>query len=240
MDLSLDQRIAFDRLTALGFETELTGGGCTCLSRYFEDGTHIWATESGGLHLPDADGWIVNAYPADFDGDYENLPYQNSGQGLIELVHSALSAEYHLWLAANPALPKVAAEELIHETLTDEQRRWVSDFILRWEAEEQKGETVPQWRAEFPDFPAADLPELPEGFTDTSWHNDACPSFESEELKVKVWTEYADPKNRELGPDAPRFIVSPVTDDGLGDDLFAADNWPEVSGFLSGLKAGRG
>ena len=30
---------------------------------------------------------------------------------------------------------------------------------------------------EFPDFPVADYPTLPEGFADSSWHNDACPSM---------------------------------------------------------------
>jgi hypothetical protein len=33
------------------------------------------------------------------------------------------------------------------------------------------------YQTEFPHFPAADMPAIPEGFADTSWHNIASPSF---------------------------------------------------------------
>lgn len=45
----------------------------------------------------------------------------------------ALSNELERWCASQ-ALPYLSAEELIHENLTDTQRRWVSNFILRWDA----------------------------------------------------------------------------------------------------------
>ena len=46
-----------------------------------------------------------------------------------------LTEEYQAHLTVCK-LPQVSAEELLHETLTDHQRRWVSTFIRRWEAVE--------------------------------------------------------------------------------------------------------
>lgn len=34
-----------------------------------------------------------------------------------------------------------------------------------------------RYQVEFPDFPAADMPAVPEGWTDESWGNEGCPSF---------------------------------------------------------------
>lgn len=45
----------------------------------------------------------------------------------------ALVREYERFLAKH-GLPRMSAEELIHERLTPGQRRWVSDFIVRWDA----------------------------------------------------------------------------------------------------------
>jgi hypothetical protein len=52
---------------------------------------------------------------------------------------------------------------------------------------------------EFPDFPAADVPAVlqGEGWTDNSWHNDACPFFMHEASGVGVWCGYAGPEFRE-------------------------------------------
>jgi hypothetical protein len=46
-----------------------------------------------------------------------------------------LTEEYQAHLTVHK-LPQVSAEELIFENLTDDQRRWVSTFIRRWEAVE--------------------------------------------------------------------------------------------------------
>lgn len=48
---------------------------------------------------------------------------------------------------------------------------------------------------EFPDFDC-DLPEI-EGFIDTSWHNDVCPSLTDETNRLILWCDYADPAKRE-------------------------------------------
>lgn len=47
-------------------------------------------------------------------------------------AEEAMSAEYVAWIKEQN-LPDVCAEELILEDLTSDQRRWVGDFILRWE-----------------------------------------------------------------------------------------------------------
>lgn len=72
---------------------------------------------------------------------------------------------------------------------------------------------------EFPDFPVADMPALPEGWIDTSYHNDACPSYTSPD-GVVIWIDYADPAQREF-PGQARFTVTYLDADGchLVDDI---------------------
>lgn len=61
---------------------------------------------------------------------------------------------------------------------------------------------------EFPDFPATDVPNLPAeyDFVDTSWHNDACPSFTSDKLGLTLFIDFADASQREH-PEAPRYSL---------------------------------
>lgn len=59
--------------------------------------------------------------------------------------------------------------------------------------------THPLMAKEFPDFDQATLPTIPAGFEDTSWHNDACPSFQHEGLGLHLFIDYADPDDREMG-----------------------------------------
>lgn len=80
------------------------------------------------------------------------------------------------------------------------------------------------YRTEFPDFPESDMPALPEGFSDTSWHNDACPSYESPSFRIMI--DYADPTQRALGTGS-RFIVM-ETDDESGNAVLETDDWSEV------------
>jgi hypothetical protein len=44
-----------------------------------------------------------------------------------------LCDEYNAWLTAQ-GLPEMSADELLHEDITKEQRRYVSAFYDRWEA----------------------------------------------------------------------------------------------------------
>lgn len=58
---------------------------------------------------------------------------RNAGVSSSEAEERALVREYERFLAKH-RLPRMSAEELIHERLTPGQRRWVSDFIMRWDA----------------------------------------------------------------------------------------------------------
>lgn len=43
-----------------------------------------------------------------------------------------LCDEYQKWCEAQ-GLPLYSADELLHEDITPDQRKWLSDFCLRWE-----------------------------------------------------------------------------------------------------------
>jgi hypothetical protein len=98
---------------------------------------------------------------------------------------------------------------------------------------------VPHFHMEFEDFPVADMPALPEGFEDHSWHNDMCPSFEHPGRGLQIWVDYLDRELREF-PESPRFAVFFTRGgaDNIGErisdtDVFSAEEWPEVETWLA-------
>lgn len=83
---------------------------------------------------------------------------------------------------------------------------------------------------EFPDFPVADLPAIPAGFVDSSWHNDSCPSFTDEARRLMVYVDYADKEKREE-PSAPRFSLRRLDAEGCVTDepsVIDTDDWNAV------------
>lgn len=75
------------------------------------------------------------------------------------------------------------------------------------------------YRREFPDYDGA-LPDI-RSMQDTSWHNDACPSFAGHGFKL--WCDYRDPAKREF-PGRKRFLLCDAEDDSIiteSDDVFA-------------------
>ncbi len=63
------------------------------------------------------------------------------------------------------------------------------------------------YRTEFPNFDY-DIPQLPEGFVDVSWHNNVSPSFErklTDGHSITLWVDYADESRRECG--GSQFLV---------------------------------
>lgn len=95
---------------------------------------------------------------------------------------------------------------------------------------------IQQFQMEFDDYPVEDMPTMPEGFEDHSWHNDVCPSFEHPGRGIRVWTDYRDPGLREF-PEGSRFGVHFTSGaphyETLDDSYaFEADEWSEVEAFL--------
>ena len=62
------------------------------------------------------------------------------------------------------------------------------------------------YKDEFPDYD--DTLSLPEGWTDISWHNDACPSFVRKfgDVEYRIFCDYVDPERREMHG-AMRFVI---------------------------------
>jgi hypothetical protein len=87
----------------------------------------------------------------------------------------------------------------------------------------------------FPDFPIEDMPQFPEGFVDSSWHNDTCPSFTDSVLRVLVYVDYVDVDLRERF-NGKRFAVLRLDEEGtIADctaDCFESDDWTDVQAEL--------
>jgi hypothetical protein len=74
-----------------------------------------------------------------------------------------------------------------------------------------------------------DTLSLPEGWTDTSWHNDICPSFERVygDTTFRLWCDFKDPERRELG--GQRFTVCTyLNEDELKEDIGQFDTLEEA------------
>ncbi len=132
----------------------------------------------------------------------------------------------------------MCAMELVHEDITDEQRKHVSGFIIRWDAVEVYDRAVNSrktgWRREFPDF-VLDV-EIPETFQDSSWHNDACPCFISTEHRLCLWVNYSNPKDREY-PGIKQFMLTVVNAEGChtNEDTVhvESDDFADITSFIS-------
>lgn len=82
-------------------------------------------------------------------------------------------------------------------------------------------DTTRTFTTEFPDYPAEDMPALPDGWVDTSWHNDACPSFTKGRVKMHI--DYLSRIMRDT-PGFPRFTVILLDEDQM--------HYPEQDFFL--------
>src|SRR5262245_52019198 len=94
------------------------------------------------------------------------------------------------------------------------------------------------FQTEFPDFPAAEMPAIPFGFYDTSWHNDTSPSFTSDQLGLLIWVDYLDPAKREYEGKYHRFSVQSQRN-GIecSGPFLNTDSWDEVLAFVAEQQA---
>jgi hypothetical protein len=82
------------------------------------------------------------------------------------------------------------------------------------------------YREQFPDFDPATMPAIPAEWQDTSWHNDACPSFRIGNGKM-VFIDHADPAQREFA--VTRFSVQADPEvHNSNDVLLDTDDWSDV------------
>jgi len=84
---------------------------------------------------------------------------------------------------------------------------------------------------EFPDYPAAAMPPLPDGWHDLSWHNDTCPRYMRDDGRVCIWIDYPDDDAREFHG-FPRFAV--VIDDNDG-AVYGTDDWTDALAVASAV-----
>ena len=101
----------------------------------------------------------------------------------------------------------------------------------------------PNYKIEFPDYDDT-LPEL-EGFTDSSWRNDACPSISREidagavhPKTIVVFVDYKDPSLRDRDEGEFRYVVvklSPYEKEEMT-TLLATNDWSEVVKITDSIK----
>lgn len=96
------------------------------------------------------------------------------------------------------------------------------------------------YQTEFPDFPAADMPDIPATWRDISWHNDACPCFEfmtggegdSNYQSAVVWIAERDPAAREF-QNGKRFLISYREGFTESLDVLETDDWAAVLAYAA-------
>jgi hypothetical protein len=76
----------------------------------------------------------------------------------------------------------------------------------------------------FPDYPAAAMPALPDGWTDVSWRHDTCPCYARASGNVVIWIDYPDVDDREFA-NTKRFRVVAYDDP---DHVDETDDWAEA------------
>ena len=101
----------------------------------------------------------------------------------------------------------------------------------------------PLYLQEFPSYDDT-LPTL-EGFEDSSWHNDACPSLIKYLEKDTYLQIFCDYKNKELsdfadilGDDYARFSVSYFNpeQDLNSQHLFQSNDWADIEQFIENIE----
>jgi hypothetical protein len=94
---------------------------------------------------------------------------------------------------------------------------------------------LPKYLREFPAFGVLDV-AIPEGFEDTSWHNNACPTWSMQKGNgnyLQLAIDYADPEQRDT-PSLKRYRLH-LYDTGMNfqGDLMQTDDYTEVQDLLA-------
>jgi hypothetical protein len=75
---------------------------------------------------------------------------------------------------------------------------------------------------EFPAFPIMAAPELPDGWEDTSWHHDECPSYSAHGIQVFINLD-----------DKFCYIICDAKD---GETYFMTNDWKECVDYVNQLE----
>jgi hypothetical protein len=79
------------------------------------------------------------------------------------------------------------------------------------------------YKTEFSNFDY-DIPQLPDGFVDVSWHNNVSPSFEKplkDNLTLTLWVDYLEASRRECG--GSQFMVIVHIPDQIEDVVYQSE-----------------
>jgi hypothetical protein len=91
----------------------------------------------------------------------------------------------------------------------------------------------PLWAIEFRSYPAAEMPTIPYGWTDESWHNDACPCFRSPDGRFRVFIDFPDLDDREFSASDRFNVLDDCDPDPHGETLtYSSNSWDDVLAFI--------
>ncbi len=165
----------------------------------------------------------------------DNARFRERGDALVCASHDVCDANMAMLEAFRATFDRApyCADDVDAGTCTDaevetECALWCEAWALA-----DRNLVAPKWQVEFPDFPAADLPAIPDWWVDQSWKNDSCP-FWVGPPNTGIFVDYADPAWREF-QGGPRFVVVRLEMDGThpitpdADPLLVSDDWDAVT-----------
>ena len=90
----------------------------------------------------------------------------------------------------------------------------------------------------FPEWTVPEGFDLPEGWKDDSWHNDAMPKFVSPCGFYFLWVDYENPDHREWGRNFKRYLIVKVQEAfnvGVSDEeqVLLSDSFDDVRQFIN-------
>jgi hypothetical protein len=149
-------------------------------------------------------------------------PSINANGEWVERHDSQVAPDVGLW-------QKVKDVQRVHEKFgLDAEFKPGERQMMRPRRTRSAAPPLPKWRTEFPDFPVADMPEIPPSFVDTSWHNDTCPCFSDERARLILWVDYRDPRRREVQT-STRFLLCEIDRGGSpGDVVACCEYWDDM------------
>ncbi|MBD2745735.1 hypothetical protein IC232_03400 [Microvirga sp. BT688] len=209
-----------------------TGGGCLAYARHYEDNWYWWLTADDGTSLPidpDDKTCQIGAYHPDGEWWLNSSATPHQALSVIGTFVAVAKARF---AAGHPAtfaeFKEILTTAQTSGYFVPDEATAIAEILT---ATEEISDDRPLWQREFPRFEADWIPDLPEGFEDYSWHNDACPRFHNIMRDLVLWVDYPDPQEREIVENL-RYSVCRELDDGSMEDLYSADEWSLVQDFI--------